>query len=200
MKDRKAVVAQNLIMLRKARGITQAELAERFNYSDKAVCRWEHGDTLPDINVLYALCDFYGITMNDLVNEDFTAEAAEQTEKDIRTYRNWACALLVAMVFFCATVFFIATMSLSARGYWLAFVWAVPLSCLIVHKCLRGNMGLLFKILLSSLFVWSFFAGCYLDVLVRYGANIWYLFIVGLPLQVCIMLWQKLKRLKTAEY
>ena len=200
MKDRKVVVAQNLILLRKARGITQAELAERFNYSDKAVCRWEHGDTLPDINVLYALCDFYGITMNDLVNEEFTAQTAEQTERDIRTYRNWTCALLVAMVFFCATVFFIATMTLSARGYWLAFVWAVPLSCLIVHKCLRGSMGLLAKIFLSSVFVWSFFAGCYLDVLVRYSANIWYLFIVGLPLQVCIVLWQKVKRLKRAEY
>ena len=57
-----------------------------------------------------------------------------------------------------------------------------------------------FSILLSSLFVWSVFAGCYLDVLLRYGANVWYLFLVGLPLQVCIVLWQKLKRLKRVEY
>ena len=200
MKDRKAVVAQNLILLRKARGITQAELAERFNYSDKAVCRWEHGDALPDINVLYALCDFYGITMNDLVNEDFTAIEAEQTEKDIRTYRTWACALMVAVVFFCATVFFIATMSPTEAGYWLSFVWAVPISCVIVLKFLRGGISLLWKILLSSVLTWSLFAGCYLDVLVRYHANIWYVFIVGLPLQVCIILWQKLKRLKRVEY
>ena len=56
LKDIKGIVSKNLVTLRKGKGITQAELAERLNYSDKAVSRWEHGDTLPDINVLYELC------------------------------------------------------------------------------------------------------------------------------------------------
>ena len=72
--DVKNIVARNLTMLRKNKGMTQAELAEQFNYSDKAVSRWEHGDTLPDINVLHQLCEFYGITMNDLVSEECRIE------------------------------------------------------------------------------------------------------------------------------
>ena len=56
-KDVKPIIAENLVMLRKKKGITQAELASRLDYSDKAVSRWEHGDTLPDINVLCELCD-----------------------------------------------------------------------------------------------------------------------------------------------
>ena len=77
MADVKSIVASNLTMLRKHRGLTQAELAAHFNYSDKAVCRWEHGDTLPDINILVALCDFYDITMNDLIDPDCTIEQVD---------------------------------------------------------------------------------------------------------------------------
>jgi transcriptional regulator, XRE family len=43
MKDVKPIIAENLAALRKSRGLTQAELAERLDYSDKAVSRWEHG-------------------------------------------------------------------------------------------------------------------------------------------------------------
>ena len=90
MKDVKAIVAKNLTSLRKINGLTQAELAEKLNYSDKAVSRWEHGETMPDINVLYELCEFYGITMNDLVNEEYTADAKENgKEKSENAYRMW---------------------------------------------------------------------------------------------------------------
>ena len=63
MKDIKSIVSANLSALRKQKGITQAELAEKLNYSDKAISRWEKGDTLPDLNVLGEICEFYGITV-----------------------------------------------------------------------------------------------------------------------------------------
>ena len=56
MKDLHPIIAENLALLRKSSGLTQAQLAERLGYSDKAVSRWEKGDALPDINVLYELC------------------------------------------------------------------------------------------------------------------------------------------------
>lgn len=200
MKDVKQTVAQNLTALRKERGLTQLELAEKFNYSDKAICRWEHADTLPDINVLYALCDFYGITMNDLVDPDFSAKSTVDAEKNARAYRNWACAMLVSAVFLLATVLFISSIALSKSPYWLAFVWAVPASCVVISKILRRGMGRIGKFVFASLFSWSLITALYLQALVRFGANIWYLFLVGLPLQVCIFLWNKLKRYREDSY
>ena len=87
MKDIKARVAKNLGALRRQCGFTQADVTEKLNYSDKAISRWEKGDTLPDINVLYEICQFYGVTMNDLVGEE-EARAKEEniTEKDARAY------------------------------------------------------------------------------------------------------------------
>ena len=56
MKDVRQTISQNLARLRREKGVTQAELAEQFNYSDMAISRWEHGDTLPDGIVLCELC------------------------------------------------------------------------------------------------------------------------------------------------
>ena len=41
--------ARNLLAYRKARGLTQSQLAEKLNYSDKSISKWERGDVLPDI-------------------------------------------------------------------------------------------------------------------------------------------------------
>lgn len=200
MKDVKTTIAQNLTALRKERGLTQMELAEKFNYSDKAICRWEHADTLPDINVLCALCAFYGITLNELVDPAFVASKRVDEEKNARAYRNWACAMLISAVFLCATVIFIATMALLKRPYWLAFVWAVPISCVVIFKTLREGLGMIGKIIIYSVFFWSLITALYLQALVRFDVNIWYLFLVGLPLQVCIFLWNRLKRYREDIY
>ena len=64
MKDLRKIIGDNLTELRKRRGLTQLELAEKFNYTDRAVSKWENGDTLPDVEVLYQLCEYYGVTMD----------------------------------------------------------------------------------------------------------------------------------------
>ena len=65
----KSIVANNLTELRKEKGLTQIQLAELFNYSDKAVSKWERGDTLPDLETLKALADYYQVTLDYLVHE-----------------------------------------------------------------------------------------------------------------------------------
>lgn len=196
MIDIKATIAQNLIMLRKARELTQAELAERFNYSDKAVCRWERGDTLPDINVLAALCDFYGITLNDLASPDFELEENEASARNTVAYRIWLCALSATVVWLCATILFVTSITLWDKPYWVAFIWAVPLSCLVIMKIGKKIMGWAARFIFSSLFCWSLITASYLHLLVEHGANVWLIFIVGLPLQAVIFLWQRLRHLQ----
>ena len=52
-------IAENLVYYRRHKGLTQAALAETLNYSDKSVSKWERGEGLPDITVLYLLAEFY---------------------------------------------------------------------------------------------------------------------------------------------
>ena len=68
MNDLRSIIGNNLSSLRKNKKLTQLELAEKMGYSDKAVSKWEKGDTLPDIETLYQLCNFYQVTLDFLVD------------------------------------------------------------------------------------------------------------------------------------
>ena len=193
MKDVKSIVSKNLVALRKKKEITQAALAAKFNYSDKAVCRWESGETLPDINVLYALAEFYGVTMNDLVDRDFSVDETLSRERYARRYTIWMCLLLASTVWILATVVFAFT----SAQYWLAFVVAVPLTCIIIHATLRDRLRTVGKIIVSSFLSWSTVTVLYLHGLVYLDTNAWYLFIVGVPLQAFVIQYFGMKRYKS---
>ncbi|MBR2283451.1 MAG: helix-turn-helix domain-containing protein [Ruminococcus sp.] len=63
-----------LKMFRKQSGLTQEEVAEKLGVSRQAVAKWEHGDSLPDIECCIALADLYGTTIDKLVR-DMSKEA-----------------------------------------------------------------------------------------------------------------------------
>lgn len=69
MEDLKNVLAENLIKYRKAANLTQAELAEKINYSDKAVSKWERAAGMPDVDVLKQIADLFGVTVDDMLTK-----------------------------------------------------------------------------------------------------------------------------------
>ena len=66
MNDIKDTIAKNLTELRTRAGFTQLQLAEKLNYSDKAVSKWERGEAVPDLRVLVKLSEIYGVTVDDM--------------------------------------------------------------------------------------------------------------------------------------
>ena len=73
MNNLEQIVANNLTELRKEKKWTQAELAEKINYSDKSVSKWERGEALPDLKVLLQMAELFGVNL-----EYFTTENAEK--------------------------------------------------------------------------------------------------------------------------
>ena len=67
MKDLRKIIGDNLSELRKRRGLTQFELAEKFNYTDRAVSKWENDVSSPDILVLASLADILGVSVDELL-------------------------------------------------------------------------------------------------------------------------------------
>ena len=68
---------------RKALGMTQKQLAEKLNMSDKSVSKWERGICLPDVSVYMELCGILGISINEfLAGEDIDAENVEKKSED----------------------------------------------------------------------------------------------------------------------
>ena len=63
----KLQIGTNISLYRKKAGLTQAGLAEKLNYSDKAVSKWERGESIPDVLTLAMLAECFEITVNDLL-------------------------------------------------------------------------------------------------------------------------------------
>ena len=63
MDELKETISKNLVELRTGARLTQAQLADMLNYSDKAVSKWERGEAIPDIRVLIKLAEIYNISV-----------------------------------------------------------------------------------------------------------------------------------------
>ena len=75
----KIYIGENIKRLRKVKNITQETLAEHLNISIPAVCKWERGETLPDIAMILPLANYFGVTTDELLGYDNA-----KNEKDIK--------------------------------------------------------------------------------------------------------------------
>ena len=92
--------ANNLSHYRKQLGLTQTELAEKLNYSDKSISKWERGDGLPDLMVTAQIAEIFGLTLNDMIAEKPRRRLMTTRNKIIITLLSIGVAWLVATVFF----------------------------------------------------------------------------------------------------
>ena len=180
------IVAANLTELRKERKWTQAELAEKINYSDKSVSKWERGDGLPDLKVLMHLADLFGVTLDCFVTENAARERAKyKLPKQKLAPRVILELLAVTIVFLIATVIYVAYATYAQQYLWTVFIWAVPVSSLLLTFF---NVRWRFRvcaIVFGSIFTWTLLTAVYLQML-QY--NIWMLFLIGIPVQAAIIL------------
>lgn len=189
-KDVKPIIAENLTALRKSKGITQAELAARLDYSDKAISRWEHGETLPDINVLCELCDFYGVTLDLLVKKgeiEINDEPIQDKKQNYKFLINniVVLALVVTTVWLVATMIFIYGNTMHSKNIWVAFIWAIPTSCIASLRMGKGWFPRTANMIIQSIFLWTFITSVVLQFM-SYG--LWMFYIAGIPAQIIIVL------------
>ena len=179
--------ARNLAHYRNALGLTQIELAERLNYSDKSISKWERGDGLPDLLVTAQIAEIFGLTVNDMIAEKPKRHLMTTRNKIIITLLSMGVAWLVATILFfiCEIIF------PSIKVWWLFYIYAIPLSAIvgIVFSCIWWKKIHLFASV--STLIWSAALCVMLTVLVP---KIYLIFIVAAVLQVLALLWFLIKK------
>lgn len=199
------IVASNLIELRKKSGLTQQQLAQQLSYSDKTISKWELAQAIPSVDVLKEIADFYGVTVDYLIKPNDTVSDIN-IKKDKIKLNNKIILILLAntVLILIATVIFVWTCIANKNGqqflgrdvhpYWQAFVWAATLcfgvSFILVRK--EWKKQILPQLILSSLFVWVLITSFYLTFL---DQNVWYIFFVGIPVQIGIILLSRMRSL-----
>jgi transcriptional regulator with XRE-family HTH domain len=64
-------LAQNMKALRESKNLTMLDLANEFDLHKTAVSRWEKGEVLPRVDLLYIFCQYFNVTLDDLVHAKF---------------------------------------------------------------------------------------------------------------------------------
>ena len=187
-KDIKQIIAKNLANLRKNKKITQTELAEKFGYSDKAISKWENGDTLPDIQTLYQLCEFYNVTLDFLVSEqsfDEKIKYINHLNKRVIINNSLIELLYCSFVWILAVIIYVYLYTFSEINYWQIFIWALPATTIVMLLFTKVWKQKLYTFIVRSLFFWTLVTACYVQF-IEY--NIWPLFFLMIPIQVALIL------------
>lgn len=188
-------IAKNLTYYRKAAGLTQAELAEKINYSDKSVSKWEQGNGVPDIYILMRLAKLYRVSLNDLVGE-------ETPEDVVRAKKTTGLKVLImllssGLVWLIATFAFVTLQLIKplVGPWWLVFLYAVVINAILMIVYASHWKYRFLNFISVSTLIWVTITCLYLTVLfIPENAaldlsGLWCVFLLGIPLQALEVLW-----------
>ena len=209
-------VGSNIARLRRERGLTQAELAERINYSDKAVSKWERAESQPEALTLLNLAEQLGTDLNTLTGcapeipepEPMPEPAPEPESEPVpepepavkKLARRYTADKTVIqklssiLVWVVALFLYMVLDAFGVKNLWLLFVVAVPVNAIVLLS-LRSAWKLYgWNRILISIIMWGFLLTIYLLLLVVGKVNVWKILPMGLRGQAAILLWFKMFR------
>ena len=206
MENLAATIGKNISSLRKAKGLTQLELASDIHYSDKSISKWELGYTCPSIDILMDFASYFGVSV-DYLTQEHEPESAEKVihadeKKDPQAINK---ALIIAMtamfvVLVAVSVFLSEYYFRNMRSLELfaVFLWMIPISLFLFYHNKVATFVVvscfLWSLLLCFCFHFAFFS--------PQTEQLWFILIVGAPLQVILALlfsWRKKPKAETAS-
>lgn len=206
----KKQIGANIASYRKRFGMTQVGLAEKLNYSDKAISKWERGESAPDVQTLVQLAELFEVTVNDLLvdpNELPEATGAGQrvmekaVEKTLKRKADKRIILQLSSIltWFVALLTFVILSSLDVPKSWLAFFYAIPADAIVLLSLRSAWKDFRWNRVLISAIMWGSVLSIYVTLLVFLNQNLWKLFLLGIPGQAAILLWFRLYRKGSRE-
>lgn len=204
--NKRDIISKNILSLRKKSGMTQADLADKLNYSDKAVSKWERGESLPDAEMLYNIATLFGVEIGYLFDEHDAVELPKEAEDELKSREmkaRWIFALVVGSVILAVVGLGILSLwlvdAIPSKLIWVVFVSPVIPSVVLIVEIISGKRVLFPTVL--SITLWSYIFTI-LSVINRNEARPgWdWLVLLGIALQAAIIIYPRvLKGVRTPK-
>ena len=202
----KTRIGLNIALQRKKAGLTQAGLAAKLNYSDKAVSKWERGESIPDVVTLVAMAEQFDITVNDLLSDpnalpegdacNLEKAMTKVSEKALKrkANKNVILALSSILVWFVALLVYVilSSFELTDPYSWLMFVYAIPINAIVLLSLRSAWRDFRWNKALITIISWGGLLSVHVSLMLFLRVNIWKLFLLGIPGQMAIWLWFRL--------
>lgn len=189
MENTRELIASNITKYRKMCGLTQADLATKLNYSDKAVSKWERGESLPDIIILKEMSRLFGVSLDALTsNEEEKPKKFHKFYMRVLTDKFLISAISTLLVWLVASiVFFVLKMTLAnTPKLWMTFIFAIPVNCIVLLCLYKHWHSGWYNFACSSMLVLSIALSFFLMFGKQY---LWLLFIICVPIIAILFLW-----------
>lgn len=176
--------SKNLSTLRKARSLTQLQLAEKLNYSDKSVSKWEHGDVLPDVATISAIAEYFGVSIDELL-------ASKDIKKPPKSINHtFILALSCGLVLLISCIIFWIVASSGMSNPWTVFLYGAFASAIVaVVLC---AIWFPYPIVAISVSILTWITGICVHVSTLVYLNWqdgWFAYIVCAVFQILVGLW-----------
>lgn len=196
-------ISQNLVKFRTASGLTQSALAQKINYSDKSVSKWERGDGTPDIFVLSTLADFFGVSVDDFLSSEGgkTVPNKPRLQKHKHLIINLLAVglvWLVAVTLFVLLNLILGVFNIDCSHNAVVFLFAVPASGIVQTVFSELWWNKLSTLIAVSVIIWGCVATMYV-LFVTFGFDFAHrdkIFLISAVLQVLAILWFFLRMVK----
>ena len=207
----KTLLGANIVAYRKRSGLTQAKLAEQLNYSDKAVSKWERGESMPDVLTLVQLAELFDTSVDELLRDPNEIpehipgriEQAMETavEKTLKRKANKRVILGLSslLVWFVALLVFVVVSSLDIPRSWIAFLYAIPADAIVQLSLRSAWRDFRWNTTLISILMWGALLCLYASLKLFVHVDIWKLFLLGVPGQLAVLLWSRMYRKNSRE-
>ena len=198
MEQIKKAIAKNISELRKEFGYTQLELAEKLNYSDKSISKWERAEAIPDVIILKEIADLFGVSLEYMVELEHAPKTISKLNIRRKIHnRAFITGMCIIVVWLLATLAFVVldiTIG-EIKLHWLSFVYSVPLTMIVwlIFNSIWFNKRRNF--LIVSFLMWTSLLAIFISLLL-FGINTWKILTLGIPGQVIILMWSRLKSKK----
>ena len=191
MDDLKVITASNIINLRTAKGMTQAELGELLNYSDKSVSKWERAEAVPDAYVLKKMSGIFGVSVDYLLSSHDSWERPESFKKEERNFHSNVITILVIFgIWTLAFLIYIIGWLLEAN-WWLRFIYAVPVSLvtfLVLNSVWEQGKN-------NRHIIYALVASIFITVYITFRSyNPWQILLLLIPAELIVFLSFRIKK------
>lgn len=187
MEELKEIIAKNLITYRTKAKLSQLELAQKLNYSDKSVSKWERGLATPDCFVLKQLADLYCIKIDDFFVESENTKNIKVDFSKSKQKKHLLITLLSSgLVWLVATLCFVALSWFQIHRAWLSFIVAIPVNAIVLVVLSRLWWKYFFVGIFASVISWS--TALSFNLIFPH-AKTYLLYYICIPLQVLIIMW-----------
>lgn len=195
-------VANNLAYYRKKSGLTQSMVAEKLNYSDKAISKWERGDGIPDAYVLSNLAIIYGVSVDTLLSTTKQQLANEPeieeilTEKELRKKHKYIAILSMGLALFVTVVVYVilSLVFKTNTEFLYVLLWSIPAASIValVFNCIWGKAYN--NTYIESVLIWTTAISLIItiDHYVSFN-NTWLLLLIPFSFQLLIILWNNMR-------